>query len=326
MPYFIGVGKHFQGLSSRQQHIQPNKATSFLPVFILLLTIASGTSLLSQATYDSVTPPTGYDEPYDDDDDDYDDDYDDDDYELPSPAESNIPLAEPAPPPQTKSPFPPEKMAAIQQEMNFNPKADWEQKEQQKAKKREEAARKKREKNEQWWDKWNRNRDIGPLEIPNWLLYLLLLGFVAACGYVIYQLLDGKYLRQPATADEKDSGRVAIEEIQEELITFKETESLLERAVRHEQYELAIRLQFLASLKRLHELGLIVYKKDKVNRAYLFEMDRHALGRDFRQLTLDFERNWYGNYPTDRLSYRLVAKRFEEMQTKLDELERKTHA
>lgn len=291
-------------------------------VFLLcLLMAASPTTLLSQDnTADSIFQALTDEVPYDD-------DFDDDEAYYPEPVSdlADKPLSEGATPPQTQSPFPPEKLQAIQSEMNFNPKADWEQKEKEKARKREEAAKKEQEKSESWWAKWNTNRNVGSLEIPNWLFSLLIALFVAACGYVIYKILDSKYLGEAGNKAEKDEGRVAIEEIQEERITFRETESLLERAVRHEQYELAIRLQFLSLLKRLHELGLIVYKKDKVNRAYLYEMDSHASGREFRQITHDFERNWYGNYPTDRLSYRLVAKRFEQMQQQLDELERKTH-
>lgn len=231
-----------------------------------------------------------------------------------------------AAPPLSASPFPAAKQQEIIQDLDYNPKPAWEQKERERERKaKEEAARKAKDKQERSrWERWNSSRDIGPLEIPAWLFYSLLALLLGLCGYVIYQLLDGKFGRKPK-AEKPNDRRVELEEIEEERISFRETESLLERAVRNEQYELAVRLQYLSLLKRLHEMGLIAFKKNKVNRAYLFEMDRQALGKDFRKITLDYERNWYGNYPTDRLSYRLVAGRFEQVQQQLDKIEQPTY-
>ncbi len=227
-----------------------------------------------------------------------------------------------AAPPLATSPFPAARQQEIITDLDYNPKPAWEQKERER---REKAAKKAKESQEKsWWDRWNSSRDIGPLEIPAWLFYSLLALFLGLCGYVIYQLLDGRFGRTPKE-QKSDDRRVELEEIEEERISFRETESLLERAVRNEQYELAVRLQYLSLLKRLHEMKLIVFKKNKVNRAYLFEMDRQALGKAFRKITLDYERNWYGNYPTDRLSYRLVASRFEQLQQQLDQIEQPTY-
>lgn len=229
-----------------------------------------------------------------------------------------------AAPPLSISPFPAAKQQQIIEALDYNPKPERERKERERKQKEKQAAEKQAEKGESWWDRWNTPRDIGPLDIPGWLFYLLLALLLGICAYVIYQLLDGKFTPRPKEENNQDR-RVELEEIQEDQISFRETESLLERAVRNEQYELAVRLQYLSLLKRLHEIRLIVFKKEKVNRAYLFEMDKQPLGKDFRKITLDYERNWYGNYPTDRLSYRLVAKRFELMQEQLDKIEQPAH-
>lgn len=245
--------------------------------------------------------------------------YDDEDNAYSEPIEERVLSA--VAPPLAASPFSAAKQQAIIEALDYNPKPEWEKKERERQQKEKEAAEKQAKKGKSWWDRWNDAREIGPLEIPGWLFYLLLALLLGICAYVIYQLLDGKFTRGPKEEKDQDR-RVELEEIQEDRISFRETESLLERAVRNEQYELAVRLQYLSLLKRLHELGFIVFKKDKVNRAYIFEMDKQVLGKDFRKITLDYERNWYGNYPTDRLSYRLVGSRFEQMQQQLDKIER----
>lgn len=160
--------------------------------------------------------------------------------------------------------------------------------------------------------------ELGPINlgpVGNAMLLLLLL---AGLGYFIFRFLDvPRVYRSKA---EREATRVDVSEIEEDRLTLAETESLLSRAERNEQFRLAIRLQYLTLLKRMNELGLISFARDKGNRAYLQEMRKEVELMDgFRRLTRNFERNWYGRYPIDRLTYRLVAVTYADYHQHLDE-------
>jgi len=47
----------------------------------------------------------------------------------------------------------------------------------------------------------------------------------------------------------------------------------------------------------LSEKEAIVWSKEKTNRDYLREMRGHRLGTQFRDVTRQYERVWYGNQP-----------------------------
>jgi hypothetical protein len=64
-------------------------------------------------------------------------------------------------------------------------------------------------------------------------------------------------------------------------------------------YNLAIRLYYLAILKELSLQKTIKWKVDKTNNEYLREMRAHDHFAEFRELTRIFERSWYGDRPLD---------------------------
>lgn len=64
-------------------------------------------------------------------------------------------------------------------------------------------------------------------------------------------------------------------------------------------FNLAIRLYYLAILKELSLRKAIKWKVDKTNRAYMNELRSSTHFEDFRSLTYIFEQTWYGNRPLD---------------------------
>jgi hypothetical protein len=80
------------------------------------------------------------------------------------------------------------------------------------------------------------------------------------------------------------------------------------------QYRLAARLHYLWSLKRLTDAGLIDWKPDKTNHAYVGELQNHALKSDFETLTNEFERIWYGGFPLEAEGFEALRERFEKFR------------
>jgi hypothetical protein len=72
-------------------------------------------------------------------------------------------------------------------------------------------------------------------------------------------------------------------------------------------------------LKKLNEIGMIAWKRDKTNRDYLGELfQRNFLFDEIRKLTLSYEAVWYGEHELKAESYQELTKRFEITYQKLD--------
>jgi hypothetical protein len=136
------------------------------------------------------------------------------------------------------------------------------------------------------------------------LLILLLLGLI----YAIVQHSNRKNHKiSPADPAETDPGNLTA---LEEALDKTNVAPYLLQAEAAKNYHLAVRLHFLALLKKLHETQHIQWKKDRTNRAYLNQMRPQAGYASFRELTLVFERVWYGNHFPEAAEYEQIKTQF----------------
>jgi hypothetical protein len=107
----------------------------------------------------------------------------------------------------------------------------------------------------------------------------------------------------------------AVEDIEE-----IEIDSLLERARREGNFKLAVRLYYLGILKKLNTAKLIVWKKDKTNRDYLFELfsGNHYFA-EVSGLTASYEAVWYGEHALTSESFQALSNHFEDVSRKISE-------
>jgi hypothetical protein len=71
-------------------------------------------------------------------------------------------------------------------------------------------------------------------------------------------------------------------------------ETPLERAIKEKNYKIATRLYYLLIIQKLAEKKEIVWSKEKTNREYTNELRRFSALADFRQVTLVYEKAWFG--------------------------------
>lgn len=91
-------------------------------------------------------------------------------------------------------------------------------------------------------------------------------------------------------------------------------DALLKAALAAGDLRAAIRVHYLMLLKKLNEVGLIAWKKDKTNRDYLSELyGRNDCYEDVRKLTLAYELVWYGERSVSPDSFRQIAGEFESV-------------
>jgi hypothetical protein len=89
-----------------------------------------------------------------------------------------------------------------------------------------------------------------------------------------------------------------------------EADRLIARAEANQQWQVAIRLHFLALLKDLQDQHRITWRRDKTNRNYHYELESAPDYRAFAQLTAAYESAWYGAHTPTETSYRGLAEDF----------------
>ena len=147
---------------------------------------------------------------------------------------------------------------------------------------------------------------------------LLLSLVVGALGWIIYSVVRANELSfAPGTDDiTEEDDLTNIVRLEEEL-DKRNVDPYLLKAETENNYHLAVRLHFLALLKQMNEQRLIQWKKNRTNRAYLNQVRGEYYYATFRQLTLTFERVWYGNYHPPKEEYESIKTQFEEYRVDL---------
>lgn len=164
-----------------------------------------------------------------------------------------------------------------------------------------------------WWDfkayeNWSFDLSSGT---TIFILALLLAGL----GFLIYRILGDVEMRKRTRGEEEEQDEINIDDLEEEVLVAEGVSlSLLERAERAGQYDIAVRLLYIQLLKELQDGGLIKYRRDFSNRDYQQQLSGSAFLENFREVTADYERFWYGKYPIERLGYRLVYGKFNTLK------------
>ena len=135
---------------------------------------------------------------------------------------------------------------------------------------------------------------------------------VALIGYAIYRMMSVQRNRRIA----HDGVEITIDNL-DEYIHETDLDRFLKDALRQSNYSQAIRLYFLQCIKNLSNRNDIRWAREKTNREYLNEMRNNHLGSEFRELTQEYERIWYGNRPVDKA-------RFDELQPRYEGFVKKT--
>lgn len=143
---------------------------------------------------------------------------------------------------------------------------------------------------------------------------LITLGAIAIALLVKSMLGYGKVKNKKI--NRKTEEGIDIQKI-EENIHEADLDDYIQQAKANGDYNLAIRLYYLAILKELSLQKDIKWKVDKTNNEYLREMRQHDMFTEFRQLTLIFERSWYGNRPPDAETFNRIEPGFQHFLNRL---------
>ena len=140
-----------------------------------------------------------------------------------------------------------------------------------------------------------------------------ILGIVILVGLLvllIVKMAGGENLFGPKNSKIQPSvSQSEIDKIEENLHEA-ELSDPIQRAIAAGDYPMAVRLYYLAVLKELSLKNHIRWKRDKTNGAYLRELAGSPLFGNVQEVTLAFERVWYGKVELSKPD-------FEQLEIKL---------
>ncbi len=128
--------------------------------------------------------------------------------------------------------------------------------------------------------------------LGSFLQVLAVIFALCMIAYGIYWMMQAPRNRTVS----RDGTEITLANL-DEYIHETDLDRFLREALAASNWPLAVRLYFLQTIKQLSEKEAIVWSKEKTNRDYLREMRGHRLGTQFRDVTRQYERVWYGNQP-----------------------------
>jgi len=104
---------------------------------------------------------------------------------------------------------------------------------------------------------------------------------------------------------------------EEEIIKTKDIKELIAKALKNNDYRLAIRYQYLYILQLLEKKGIISWEQQKTNHEYEREITDASLQNHFRNITYLYDFVWYGNFDIDKNDFSKASKIFTSIENKI---------
>jgi hypothetical protein len=165
-------------------------------------------------------------------------------------------------------------------------------------KKKEEAAKKEPNKKPTYWD-----LDDNVKQVIKWGLFLVLI------GVLLFLVLNTLGINPFRNKKIQSGIHIDIETIAEHL-DEADLDPFLIEAIKSGNYKLAIRLYYLQIVQRLNYAGKIKWKRHKTNKHYVNEMRAFQDYPVFRDLTLTYEKCWFGPDVVNKENYEEICPQF----------------
>lgn len=146
------------------------------------------------------------------------------------------------------------------------------------------------------------------------ILAIIIFIIAALIIYLVIRQLRDRDLR----AEARDANTVvSLEEIEQNL-PESDLERHLREALQRGEHRLALRLYYLLILQQMSKVGWIEWKREKTNYEYLIELQAHSTFQSFSEVTLAFERVWYGEQPIDHERFVQLEPSFKNLLNRIE--------
>lgn len=177
---------------------------------------------------------------------------------------------------------------------------------------------------ESWWSRFKNWLNKQYQRLVNWLfgsyspgsflafiiqlLPYLLIGILVALIIWLFTKLN------PARNYSRNQGTPGVLlSDEEQLVKNEDLDQLIQRAVAEQHYRLAVRYYYLAQLRKLDDLKMIVYEFQKTNMEYAAEIEDELVKQQFLQNTRFYEFIWYGGFQVSEADFEVAQRSFQKM-------------
>lgn len=169
-----------------------------------------------------------------------------------------------------------------------------------------------------YWQKQAKNQKVpqpAPLSsLSGSTARMILFVFIAFIAiFVIYRLLVVNRLFEGPVAKRKNPAATGVPEMENE----EELDARIRKAAASKEYRLAVRLQYLKTLKMLDDKQMIRLQARSTNSDYLNQLLKSRFFSQFQFLTRIYDYVWYGEFSLTDEQYELARERFTVFQTSL---------
>lgn len=147
----------------------------------------------------------------------------------------------------------------------------------------------------------------------SWIKYVVWAVIIAAIGAALVLLIINIHKN---AGNKIVRGKIRTMEVIDD-IEEADLEYLLEQALANGLYKEAIRFRYLILIRTMNRMKLIAWKKDKTNGTYVKEMFNKPGFGIFRQITIHFERIWYGEVQIDANQYHALIPVYDQMNNEI---------
>jgi len=145
-------------------------------------------------------------------------------------------------------------------------------------------------------------KDLQNMGIFQILSYILIIGLVSFLIYLIFSKINVEKKFELSTEN------ISIDDMED--IQMLDTDVLLRDALAKEDFRTAVRIKFLAILKRLSKQEKINWRREKTNRDYSRELRKETYGNQFKELAYIFDHVWYGKQQLTKSHYEHIDGQF----------------
>lgn len=155
--------------------------------------------------------------------------------------------------------------------------------------------------------------DISPvaIQILEYIIYILMGGLVI---YLLVRFLIGENV---SSIFKKSNAGIVDVNLSEEHIEHIDLDALLHNAIAEKDFRLAIRYQYLKTLKVLSQKSIIDWNYEKTNRDYLGEINAPALQKLFKEVSYLYDYIWYGEQYINEETYGIAESRFQVLEKQI---------
>lgn len=139
-----------------------------------------------------------------------------------------------------------------------------------------------------------------------------------ATGILVFFIFKLTGMSNAGLFGKKNAGNKLDYSIHDENIHEIDFESAISEAIENKKFRFAVRLLYLQSLKHLTDRRLINWQLNKTNVTYVQELKGNSYQQSFRDLTFQFENNWYGDIPIEENEFHQVRNLFIQFNRQLN--------